>query len=178
MSEAKKSVRQEYRARRMAIDPSDRKQGNADICRNIAGLPAYQKMRHVTLYASDGLEPDLLPLLADRSKCFWFPRYDGAERKYHFARVTAPDELIPGKYGLPEPPPTAERAADTVMQLETLHLVPGLAYDFRGTRLGRGGGFYDRLLEGVQSPVCGVFFPVSGRRSCRRSRTTGRWTWS
>lgn len=158
MNEAKKSARQDFRARRMAVEPAERQRFSDAICRYIAGLPEYQSVRHVTLYASDGVEPELLPLLADRSKCFWMPRYDGAARCYRFCAVSDPEELIPGKYGLPEPPPAAAAAGDTVMQQETLHLVPGIAYDRRGTRLGRGGGFYDRLLAGVVSPVCGVFF--------------------
>lgn len=158
MDECKKMARNEFGARRKALDPALRMRGGETIRRLITGLPEYRAARHISLYASDGLEPELRPLLGDRSKCFWFPRYDAAERAYCFARVDAPGELTAGKYGLPEPPAAAERAPESVRRREMLHLVPGVAYDGRGTRLGRGGGFYDRLLADVTSPVCGVFF--------------------
>jgi len=158
MDERKKMARNEFGAKRKALEPALRMRGGEAIRRLIVALPEYRAARHVSLYASDGLEPELRPLLGDRSKCFWFPRYDAAERGYHFAKVNAPGELIAGKYGLPEPPAAAERAPESVRRREMLHLVPGVAYDGRGTRLGRGGGFYDRLLADVTSPVCGVFF--------------------
>ena len=158
MDDCKKMARNEFGAKRKALDPALRMRGGEAIRRLITALPEYRAARHVSLYASDGLEPELRPLLGDRSKCFWFPRYDAAERGYHFAKVNAPGELIAGKYGLPEPPASAERAPESVRRREMLHLVPGVAYDGRGTRLGRGGGFYDRLLADVTSPVCGVFF--------------------
>ena len=71
--------------------------------------------------------------------------------------------MVTGKYGLPEPGPDCPAADEELVQTRTLHLVPGVAWDLRGVRLGRGGGFYDRLLEHVSGPVCGVYY------SCQRS---------
>ncbi len=70
----------------------------------------------------------------------YFPR--GAADGLDFLAADQ-NELRPGRWGVPEPPPTALALAAAE---EAVFLVPGLAFDVRGTRLGRGGGAYDRAL--------------------------------
>ena len=70
------------------------------------------------------------------------PAWHPAHAAYRLAWLEEDADLRPGPHGIPEPaaPRWARRTALDVL------LVPGLAFDMKGGRLGRGGGFYDRML--------------------------------
>jgi 5-formyltetrahydrofolate cyclo-ligase len=86
------------------------------------------------------------------------PRYDAAARCYRMVAIADPEkDLARGHYGVREPRPELppEDLAD-LRGMDTVWLVPGLAFDPQGHRLGRGAGYYDRLLAGVVGPRIGV----------------------
>lgn len=64
-----------------------------------------------------------------------------------FVRVSEGEELVPGRYGIDEPRP--ERSARRI-DPAAIVLVPGIAFDFEGGRLGRGAGYYDRALASIR----------------------------
>jgi len=102
-------------------------------------------------------ELDTLPWLEaarDEGKAVWLPRVASMkERRLSWARFEGTSALVAGPWGLREPPPSTEEGG--LGRVEVV-LVPGLAFDAQGVRLGLGGGFYDRALApfgALQRPV-------------------------
>lgn len=117
--------------------------------------PAYAGARVIGLFAAQPFEPHLDPLQHD-SKRFCFPRVHQESLQFHW--VGDFSTLAAERWNLREP------ALDpaTLVPLEELDLllVPGLAFSAAGARLGRGGGYYDRLLADprLRCPRIGVCF--------------------
>jgi len=84
------------------------------------------------------------------------PRFIRTTNQYTACQIKDPlTDLQLGRFGIREP---AEHCADlTISQLDLL-LVPGVAFDLHGRRLGRGKGFYDQLLAVASGTTCGVAF--------------------
>lgn len=148
------------RARLDALDAGERAACGRRIVARLRSSPAWSAARQVLLFAPLPVEPDLDQLwrdgaLADKRAAY--PRVgEGTMRLY---LVGGPGELEPTRWGLREPPPHAVR--ETTLDQCDLVLVPGLAFDTAGGRLGRGGGFYDRLLalrDPAKTRLVGVAF--------------------
>ena len=93
-------------------------------------------------------EIDTVPLLARLHQQGWgtgLPVVIAAEQPLVFRAWSPGDALIPGVWDIPIPPETAAEVLPDVL------LVPMLAFDRRGCRLGYGGGFYDRTLEKLRA---------------------------
>ena len=158
--ETKDALRIAMRRRLAALPADERALRSRRIIQRIVGFPAWRAASRVLLFAPLPVEPDLdLLWLEDalaRKRCA-YPRVEGdAMRLYH---VNRPEELQPTRWGLREPSLRAAREA--ALDDFDIVLVPGLAFDAAGGRLGRGGGFYDRLLarrDPVKTRLIGVGF--------------------
>jgi 5-formyltetrahydrofolate cyclo-ligase len=126
------------------------------IARHVLRLPGLARAPRVALYAA---LPDELPTrplfeaLAAMGCERLLPRIEGGHLA--FAPVSAWDELIPGPLRVPEPPPS--RRAVRLLPGDVA-LIPGVAFDREGNRLGRGGGYYDRSFAGTGPLLVGVGF--------------------
>ena len=86
------------------------------------------------------------------------PFFD-AEKKTYGAREIKKlaTDIVTGKFGVREP---AASCAEIPLERFDLVLVPGMAFDLIGNRLGRGRGVYDRLLQSVSGVKCGVCYDL------------------
>lgn len=123
-------------------------ENSAVIQTRVLGLPAYKESESVGLYSSFNNEVSTA-ILFDQAvkdgKKVLFPRIKKEEKELEFISVQRMEELELGAYGILSPP-FKEARPDFVGETHFL-VIPGVAYDLRGGRLGYGGGFYDRYLQ-------------------------------
>lgn len=154
-----KNMRKEKHLLRAQMRELLRHQSKNDVqehCRVIESLTEWQLARTILIYSPLPGEPDpTSPISAESSKEFYFPRIEGEHLSIY--RHGPDSRWVIGPFGLREPDP-ATWDQGTIAQID-LALVPGLAFDKTGGRLGRGGGFYDRLLgdpafQGIKIGLC------------------------
>ncbi|HTW21941.1 MAG TPA: 5-formyltetrahydrofolate cyclo-ligase [Mycobacteriales bacterium] len=117
----------------------------------------WRELRTVAAYLSFGSEPPTGPSIEgwlDDGVRVLLPVIDGADLDW--AVCTALDEVEPGPLGISEP--SGRRLGASAVQQADLVVVPALAVDRSGRRLGRGRGYYDRALREVSAPVAAVVF--------------------
>jgi 5-formyltetrahydrofolate cyclo-ligase len=132
---------------------SDAALAGAEICAALRKWPVYESAAQVLLYLAFGDEPDLAPLFEDDRKTFYTTRTE--EPPVLTMHRLEPDQLERHRFGFMQPAATsASVSADQI----DLVLVPGLAFDLAGNRLGFGMGYYDRLLHAFpeKTPLVGV----------------------
>ncbi|MBE6603709.1 MAG: 5-formyltetrahydrofolate cyclo-ligase [Ruminococcaceae bacterium] len=140
----KKALRAELLAKRKAISSEEKARLDAALVKHIAEHPAFLSANALLCYLPIRGEPDLTPLLAlaeSRDIPVYLPRCD--KNGMRFLLYTEQACLTPDRFGILAPGNDAQEVAPTA---RTLCLVPGLAAARDGTRLGYGGGFYDRFL--------------------------------
>jgi 5-formyltetrahydrofolate cyclo-ligase len=153
LADDKATLRRRLLAARRALDPAELAAAGRGIRDAVLDLPETQMAGTVAAYYSIGAEPDthgLLFALWKRGSYVLLPVLlpDG---DLDWASYEGPDSLRPGPRGLMEPGEPA-RGVAAVCSAD-LVLVPALAVDQSGLRLGRGGGSYDRALARVGGQV-------------------------
>ncbi len=140
MSQAKAEIRKDLLDRRRALATAERAAASRKIAALLTGLDLYRTAGCVALFMPIQGEIDLLPLVEAGARQYCFPRVSGSDLE--FVAVDSLADFAPGSFGVPEPC-GERRVAPAGLDLV---LVPGLAFDRRGYRLGYGKGYYDRLL--------------------------------
>ena len=156
---AKKRARADVKAKIAAIPAFQREQASGSACSLFQQQRIWNTANSILFFAPLPNEVNIWALLPEAlklGKTVLLPRYDADSGTYGAYRVQDLDlDLIPGKFGIVEP---AHTCSGFALKHLDLVLVPGLAFALDGRRLGRGGGFYDRLLPGVSGIKCGVAF--------------------
>ena len=151
----KSILRREFLHQRQSLSTVEWQLKSKLICDRLKASSLFKEAQTVLAYFSFRQEADLTSLF-DLNKNWAFPRCVGKTLVWHSWQPG--ESLQSGKYGIKEP-----LATSTVIDATTadLILVPTVACDLRGYRLGYGGGFYDRLLSRDRCsniPTIGVVF--------------------
>lgn len=144
----KARLRAEMLARRDALAPEWRERADSTITDRLVARVRDRGARHVLAYSSFRSEwpsREFNRQVLASGCTLYLPRVDRSTRRLAIHRVDDLDRLRPGIWQIPEPDPETCPVVTGLDVLE-LVLVPGLAFDTQGGRLGYGGGFYDKLL--------------------------------
>jgi 5-formyltetrahydrofolate cyclo-ligase len=157
--EIKAALRRQLRERLQSLSAEERSHASAQIRQRLAGQPVWQKAQAVLFYVPTHNEPDLWPLAIKAlslGKPVALLRHVADTDSYVPCLIREPSsDLQPGRFGILEP--AAHCPVFDVKQLD-LALVPGIGFTLDGGRLGRGKGYFDRLLAEVPGFKCGVAF--------------------
>ncbi|SRR5690554_5955574 len=146
-------IRRQMRAARRALSRQDLDIAGARLARNLQSLPAYRRARTIGAYLAVGGEMPLQPLILDawtHGKHVYLPRLRDAHLDFH--RYTADTRLRRNRFGIAEPAVTAHSRINP--RFIDVVLVPLVAFDDQGNRLGMGGGFYDRSFAFLHDRRC------------------------
>jgi 5-formyltetrahydrofolate cyclo-ligase len=156
ITDQKSQLRQRCKAIRRELGDEIRQQASLTICAHLAAWNVFQAAGAVLTYMPMRGEVDLRSLFADFPEKRWLlPRIlpgEGGRMVFH---EYDPHNLIVHPYGMAEPAPHLPQVSADKIQLV---LAPGLAFDRSGKRLGYGGGYYDRFLQGFSGVSVGVIF--------------------
>jgi 5,10-methenyltetrahydrofolate synthetase len=163
LQEIKAHLRKTVLGRRDAMDAGTRAASSRAIVQKVVGLAAYREARAIMAYAGFGSELQTDAFLRhtlNEGKSLLLPRVNRQKKLLDVYEVRdQAQDLEAGTWGIREPRPDRCDPADP--RVADFVLVPGLAFDAHGGRLGYGAGFYDRLLSGSVSPqaclVAGAF---------------------
>ena len=151
----KAALRRSVRDARRSLPTPERRQASEAIAARLRLLPELLTARVVLVYAASATEVDIEDAaegLRSRGVRTLYPRVDGEDLA--LVPVSRIEELVDGHRGIREP---KGLAADP--SIVDAVVVPGLAFDLRGWRLGQGGGHYDRLLPRIADALrIGVAF--------------------
>ncbi|MBX2860162.1 MAG: 5-formyltetrahydrofolate cyclo-ligase [Vampirovibrio sp.] len=149
----KREARKKAKQLRLGLDTQGISQ---HILQQLAGLPEFRAARQVLAYYPLSAQPfsiaeiDLLPLMTTpegKLKAWFLPRMQPQER-LTFHRYKPGDLLESGAFNVQEPA-ASSKVYQCGPQSHDMLLLPGLAYDTSGHRLGYGKGYYDRFIAGL-----------------------------
>ncbi len=152
MGEEKHSLRVRLLLRRESLSISEVTAWSSQIQERLIGFSPYACCRSVALYSPAGNEVGT-ELVRDHAlrtgKKIFYPRLKLAQDETpRFVQIQSPEDLEPGRYGILEP--KGHKILCKQDQNALVVVVPGLAFDPQGHRLGRGAGWYDRALSTFQ----------------------------
>ncbi len=157
----KDAIRKTCQERRNAMTPEEHRELDAKIINTISNLVSFRHADIILLYAPIKSEIDVMPIFdIAREKCkrIAFPKCNVEERTMCFHFVNSLDELEPCAYGIREPKEEAEAYDPETTKGSALCIVPGLAFDVYGYRLGYGKGYYDKFMNKFTGSTIGLAY--------------------
>lgn len=143
----KKNIRKHILEQRNRLSETSLKHAGEKLSDILSGTDTYKNAVTLLAYASYGSEistHSIINRALAESKKVYLPKV--IEKDIVFYRINSLEELIEGYKGIPEPIGDSERFIYDDSNDKAMILMPGLAFDNDGNRIGYGGGFYDRFL--------------------------------
>lgn len=153
---AKDILRRDFIALRKAISQREKQKASTLITQELLNEPVWHKAKIICLYVSEPDEVDTHAIMEEafrQKKTVVVPRVCGQELCLH--EVRTPRDLVRGPFQTLEPKQICRQVQVSSVEL---FIVPALAFDRKGYRLGWGKGYYDRLLHGVTVPRVGLAY--------------------
>lgn len=165
----KNEMRDEYKKKRQAMDSEEKLRLDSKISERFLSSMSYKYANQILLYAStdDEISTDIIfkKAIADGKNCF-FPRcFEHSQMAYY--KASSEKDLISDKYNIKAPADSSEIYEP---QPSDVCIVPAMAYDKKGFRLGYGKGFYDRFLPNFMGVKIGFCYSSFIRPQLPRGR--------
>ena len=157
LRECKSDVRNTYLKVRSALSEEQRHSASCAIFARLTASVSYRHARTLYAYAAIGAEVSTQQIIEHAlavGKTVMLPVSDRQTYAMRFYPIDGISQLVPGAYGIPEP---LSRAEIPVPDALTMCIVPAVAFDRSGYRIGYGKGYYDRFLKdfgGVKIGLC------------------------
>lgn len=150
----KKLLRQQALKQRKSLNSLEVQGRSHEIAQRLLFLPEYQKAQNILVYMSFDNEVDTRAIITNawqQKKRVLVPICHTSDKSMQISELCNFSELAPGTWGIPEPKKDCLRLAEPAVV--DAAIIPGVAFDKRGYRLGHGGGYYDRFLTKL-APGC------------------------
>lgn len=141
----KRVLRKEMRSKRKAMDLSEKKEKDELLKNSLLSSEEYKNAQNIFIYVSldDEIETcSIIQKMLEDSKTVAVPKVINSKDMGAFKINSFDDLTAVGAYGILEPSDECEDISSTI----DLAIVPGLAFETSGMRLGYGGGYYDKFL--------------------------------
>ena len=156
----KQILRKELIVKRLGISPSENLEYSKVICSNFEKLATYRYADGYLMYFPLRNEVNVkiaMEMLLKKGKKIYLPRCSkSGEGIMDFFEICSFDDLEEGAFKVMEPKEYCQRVE--VFSNNTVCIVPGIAFDQKGYRLGYGKGYYDRFLRDYKGTKIGVVF--------------------
>jgi 5-formyltetrahydrofolate cyclo-ligase len=149
----KQLLRNRIRRAVAGLSEAARRSKSGKIRHHLRALPEFLGARVIYGFYPTAREPDWIGEHWPAGSELYLPKLEG--RRCAYAPADDLDALKPGPFGIPQPATNAEHCPPP-----DIILVPGLGFDLEGRRLGRGGGFMDRMLHRVKGLRVGIAFSI------------------
>ena len=164
--EIKRRLREELKQWRAALPADEKQRMDAEIARRLIQSKQFQQADAVLIYVATPLEVETRPIIKaawEAGKRVAVPYCIDGTREMMFYEIVDFSQLERRTFGVMEPVP--QRCALMEDFSDSICVVPALAYDLEGYRLGYGAGYYDRFLSRYPGPKIGIVYSgcVKGR---------------
>lgn len=147
----KKELRKRLLELRGALSPKERYDKSICIAQQVIELACFKKCNKILLYmpVRGEVETQEIHVEAQRlGKKIYYPKVNGQQMEFYLTNETTKFEM--SAYGIKEPKPESTASFKLDEEDEILAIIPGVAFDTGGNRIGYGGGYYDKYLRWME----------------------------